>query len=73
MNDYRVDVFYSEEDEGYIADIPALAFCSAFGATSEDALRELQVAKEGWLKAAAESGKPIPPIQSACPANPSAG
>ena len=73
MNDCRVDVFYSEEDEGYIVDMPALVFCSAFGATPEDALRELQVAKEGWLKAAAESGKPISPIQSVCPANPSAG
>lgn len=72
MNDYRVDVLYSEEDEGYIADIPALAFCSAFGVIPEDALRELQVAKDGWLKAAAESGKPILPIQSGCPANPSA-
>ena len=70
MNDYRVDVFYSEEDEGYIADIPALAFCSAFGLTPENALRELHIAKEGWLKAAAESGKPISPIRSACLVNP---
>lgn len=60
MNDYHVDVFYSEEDEGYIADIPALAFCSAFGATPEDAFREAQIAKGAWLSVAAELGKPLP-------------
>ena len=60
MNDYRINIFYSDEDEGYIADIPDLAFCSAFGATPEDALRELNTAKDAWLKAAAEAGKPIP-------------
>jgi len=60
MNDYHINIFYSEEDAGYIADIPDLAFCSAFGATPEDALRELNIAKDAWLKAAAEAGKPIP-------------
>ena len=60
MNDYHINIFYSDEDDGYIADIPDLAFCSAFGATPEDALRELSIAKDAWLKAAAEAGKPIP-------------
>ena len=60
MTDYCINIFYSEEDAGYIADIPDLAFCSAFGATPEDALRELSIAKDAWLKAAAEAGKPIP-------------
>lgn len=60
MNDYHINIFYSDEDEGYIADIPDLAFCSAFGATPEDALRELSIAKDAWLKAAAEAGKPVP-------------
>lgn len=60
MNDYCINIFYSDEDEGYIADIPDLAFCSAFGATPEDALRELNIAKDAWLKAVAEAGKPIP-------------
>lgn len=60
MNDYHINIFYSNEDEGYIADIPDLAFCSAFGATPEDALRELNIAKDAWLKSAAKAGKPIP-------------
>lgn len=61
MRDYHINVFYSEEDEGWIADLPDLAFCSAFGATPEIALREALVAKELWLESARELGKPIPP------------
>ena len=61
MRDYFVSVFYSEADEGYIADIPDLEFCSAFGDTPEEAVRELQIAKELWLQTAREEGIPIPP------------
>ena len=39
MEDYHINIFYSDEDEGYIADIPDLEACSAFGNTAEDALR----------------------------------
>ena len=60
MKDYHINIFWSDEDEGYIADIPDLEFCSAFGDTPEEALRELQIAKELWLETARESGKPIP-------------
>jgi predicted RNase H-like HicB family nuclease len=60
MKDYHINIFYSDEDEGYIADIPDLEACSAFGATAEDALREVQVAKTLWLQSANELGKPIP-------------
>ncbi len=63
MHDYFISIFYSEEDEGYIADIPDLAFCSAFGETPEEALREVQLAKEAWLETARDSGKPIPKPQ----------
>ena len=60
MQDYFISIFYSEEDEGYIADIPDLRFCSAFGTTPEEALREVQIAKAAWLEAARAAGKPIP-------------
>ena len=60
MKDYHINIFYSEEDEGYIADIPDLEFCSAFGATPEEALQELKTAKALWLEAARANGKPIP-------------
>lgn len=57
MGDYHINIFFSDEDGGYIADVPDLEACSAFGSTPAKALAELQVAKEAWLGAA---GKPIP-------------
>ncbi len=60
MRDYHINLFYSEEDGGYIADIPDLRHCSAFGSTPEEALQEVLKAKEAWLEAAYEHGKPIP-------------
>jgi predicted RNase H-like HicB family nuclease len=60
MKDYHINVFYSEEDEGYIADIPDLAACSAFGNTPAEALAQVEIAKAAWLEAARAEGKPIP-------------
>jgi predicted RNase H-like HicB family nuclease len=60
VRDYHINIFYSEEDGGYIADIPDLNACSAFGSTPEDALREVERAKAAWLEAAGAVGKPIP-------------
>jgi len=60
VKDYHINIFWSEEDEGYIADIPDLDACSAFGSTPEAALAEVERAKDAWLMAARETGKPIP-------------
>jgi len=60
LRDYSINIFYSEEDGGYIADIPDLDSCSAFGSSPEEALREVEKAKAAWLAAARSSGKPIP-------------
>jgi len=60
MKDDRINIFYSNEDKGYIADIPDLKYCSAFGETPELALQEVQIAKTAWLEAATTAGKPIP-------------
>jgi predicted RNase H-like HicB family nuclease len=60
VSDYHINVFYSEEDAAYVADIPDLEACSAFGATAEEALAEVERAKQAWLVAAREAGKPIP-------------
>jgi predicted RNase H-like HicB family nuclease len=58
--DYHINIFYSEEDGGYIADIPDLEACSAFGATPTEALAEVEKAKQAWLEAARAEGKPVP-------------
>lgn len=60
MMDYHINIFYSEEDEAYIADIPDLKFCSAHGTTQEEALKEVLIAKDGWLETARSEGIPIP-------------
>lgn len=60
MRDYHINVFWSDEDEGYIADIPDLDGCSAFGETAEQALAEVERAKAAWIEAAAETGRSVP-------------
>ncbi len=66
MTDYHINIFYSEEDGGYIADIPDLESCSAFGETPEEALKQLNRAKKAWLEAARKEGKPVP-LPKYCP------
>ena len=60
MKTYHINIFYSEDDKGFIADIPDLKFCSAFGETPEKALAEVLIAQQLWLEAAKETGKEIP-------------
>jgi predicted RNase H-like HicB family nuclease len=60
MKDYHINIFWSDEDGGYIADIPDLEACSAFGATAAEALAEVERAKAAWIEAARAAGKPIP-------------
>jgi predicted RNase H-like HicB family nuclease len=60
MKDYHINIFYSPDDEAYIADIPDLKYCSAHGETPQEALAEVLVAKEAWLESARENGRPIP-------------
>lgn len=60
MRDYHINIFYSDDDGGYIADIPDLESCSAFGDTPEQALAEVEKAKAAWLEVAREQGREIP-------------
>jgi len=60
LKDHHVNIFYSEEDNGYIADIPDLEYCSAFSETPEEALKEVLQAKKAWIETATSMGKPIP-------------
>jgi predicted RNase H-like HicB family nuclease len=60
MKDYHINIFFSEEDKGYIADIPDLKYCSAFGKTPDEALAEVLVAKKAWLESARKHKKTIP-------------
>jgi predicted RNase H-like HicB family nuclease len=61
VKDYHINIFWSDDDDCYVADIPDLAYCSAFGSTPEEALAELRTACSLWIEVAEEEGKPIPP------------
>jgi predicted RNase H-like HicB family nuclease len=63
MKDYHINIFYSEEDEAYIADIPDLKYCSAIGETPQQALNEVILAKTAWLETAKAESKNIPKPQ----------
>ncbi len=58
---YAIEILFSEEDEGFIAVVPELPGCSAFGSTEEEALVEVKTAMALWLDAAAKEGREIPP------------
>ncbi len=60
MSDHHINVFYSDEDECWVADIPDLGMCSAFGDTAGEAVAEVEQAKQAWVEVAQERGLPIP-------------
>lgn len=57
---YHIDVFWSEADGCWIANVPDLRYCSAHGDTPAEAVSEAQVAMSLWLDVAREQGLPIP-------------
>ena len=63
MYKYAIEIFYSEEDEGYIAVVPELPKCSAFGETEEEALEELKTAINLWMETAKKGHRKIPKPQ----------
>lgn len=57
---YPIQVFWSEEDQGYIAVAPDIPGCSAFVDTPEVAVHEMQDAMESWLEACSGMGRELP-------------
>jgi predicted RNase H-like HicB family nuclease len=64
MSKYAIEIFYSAEDEGYIAVVPELPGCSAFGESEEESLGQVKIAIELWLLTARKEGRKIPKPQS---------
>ena len=60
MYKYEVIVYWSEEDQAYIAEVPELSGCIADGASYEDALGNVQVIISEWIETAKISGREIP-------------
>ena len=57
---YEVIIYWSEEDRGFIAEVPELPGCMADGATYQDALTNVEVVIQEWIDTARELGRPIP-------------
>jgi predicted RNase H-like HicB family nuclease len=60
MTKYEVIIYWSKDDDAYIAEVPQLAGCAAHGDSQEDALRNAQDAISLWIETAKEFGDPIP-------------
>ncbi len=57
---YEVIIYWSDEDEAFIAEVPELPGCASDGRTYEEALANVQVIIEEWIETARELGRPIP-------------
>jgi predicted RNase H-like HicB family nuclease len=63
MMQYKVVIYWSPEDEAYIAEVPELAGCMADGATYLESLSNVQIIMEEWIQTATELGRVIPKPQ----------
>jgi predicted RNase H-like HicB family nuclease len=57
---YHINVFFSRKDDCFVADVPDLRYCSAFGDTAAEAVREVETAIELYLESCERHGDPIP-------------
>lgn len=60
MNKYEVIIYWSDEDQAFVAEVPELPGCMAHGPTQEAALASTKEAIQLWLDTAKEFGDPIP-------------
>ena len=60
MNRYEVIIYWSKEDNAFIAEVPELPGCAADGATYQEALSNVEVIIKEWIETAKELGRPIP-------------
>lgn len=57
---YHINVFWSQRDECWVADVPDLKSCAAFGDTPEEAVAEARVAIQGWVETALANNMAVP-------------
>jgi predicted RNase H-like HicB family nuclease len=60
MPKYEVIIYWSQEDQAFIAEVPELPGCAADGKTYQEALASVEVVIQEWLETAKELGRPIP-------------
>lgn len=57
---YEVIIYWSSEDDAFIAEVPELPGCAADGGTSHEALANVEIVAHEWIATARELGRPIP-------------
>jgi predicted RNase H-like HicB family nuclease len=57
---YEIILYWSEEDQAFIAEVPELPGCAADGETYQEALQNVEVIMQEWIETAKELGRPIP-------------
>jgi predicted RNase H-like HicB family nuclease len=57
---YEILIYWSEEDQGHIAEVPELPGCAADGPTYKQALANAEVVIKEWIDTARELGRPVP-------------
>ena len=60
MHAYEIILYWSDEDEAFVAEVPELLGCVAHGPTQEEALRNAKEATQLWIDTAREFGDPVP-------------
>ncbi len=60
---YAIIIFWSQEDESYVAEVPKLPGCIADGKTYQKALANAEQVIREWLETAPQAGRPIPPAK----------
>ena len=60
MTKHKIILYWSDEDQAFIAEVPELAGCAADGTTRQEALTNLEAVIAEWLEMAKELGRPIP-------------
>jgi len=60
MFKYEVIIYWSDEDQGFIAEVPELPGCAADGETHQEALANVEAVIQEWIETARELGRPIP-------------
>ena len=60
MTKYEIVLYWSGNDDAFIAEVPELAGCAADGATRQEALANVEVVIAEWLETARELGRSIP-------------
>jgi predicted RNase H-like HicB family nuclease len=60
MTKHEIILYWSDEDQSFIAEVPELAGCAADGPTRQEALANVEVAIDEWIETAKELGRAIP-------------